>query len=107
LLLLFLLLLAGCASASGQKVTLRTENFKFSQSELRTKVGQPVTLTLINKDGFAHAFDVDELNVHVPMPASQTQTVTFTPEQPGDYRFYCGSPGHPDAGMIGTLIVDP
>ncbi len=106
-LILTILILAGCTSDPGQKVTLRTENFKFNQSELRVKSGQPVALTLVNKDGFAHAFDVDAFDIHIPMPASQTQTLTFTPDQPGAYQFYCGALGHPEAGMVGTLIVEP
>ncbi len=52
MLILFLLILAGCSSNSDQKVTLRTENFKFNQSELRVKSGHPVAFTLINKDGY-------------------------------------------------------
>ncbi len=107
MLILFILILAGCSSNSGQKVTLRTENFKFNQSEVRVKSGQPVAFSLINKDGFAHAFDVDAFDIHVPMPASQTQTLTFTPDRPGTYQFYCGAPGHPEAGMVGTVIVEP
>lgn len=31
----------------------------------------------------------------------------FTPTEPGRYRFYCGSPGHEAAGMVGLLVVEP
>ena len=84
-LLLLAILLAACASAKPTAVTLR----------------------LVNKDGYAHAFDLDEFDIHLPFAANEILEVAFTPDQPGSYPFYCGSPGHEAAGMVGTLIVTP
>ena len=36
----------------------------------------------------------------------QTQTIRFTIDAPGTYRITCTVPGHADAGMTGTLVVD-
>ena len=34
-------------------------------------------------------------------------TVTFTaPAKPGQHRIYCDQPGHEQAGMVGTLVVE-
>jgi plastocyanin len=110
-LLLFVLLpaflLVACGGTSTKKATITLENMAFSQSEVQLKVGQPVTLNLVNKDGYAHAFDTDEFDVHVPLLAEETVTVTFTPKTAGNFAFYCSSVGHKNAGMIGTLIVTP
>mgnify|MGYP001366038567 CR=1 FL=1 len=106
-----LVALLAILSASGvlrpSTITLKTSGLQFSETELRVRAGQPVNLELFNVDGYAHAFDIDEFNIHIPIPASETIPLTFTPTKPGGYEFYCGAYGHKDAGMVGTLIVEP
>ncbi|MCO5188248.1 MAG: cupredoxin domain-containing protein [Anaerolineae bacterium] len=99
-----ILFLAGC---SGKPGTLRivSSDMRFMPDTATLQVGQPVTIELVNEDGFAHSFDLDAFNIHVPLPANTTATVTFTPEQAQQYEFYCSSIGHKKAGMIGTLEV--
>lgn len=104
--LLLALLPAACAGAQTNTVTLKLETMRFDQSEVQVKAGQPVTLRIINKDGYTHAFDIDEFDIHTPLAANETLEITFTPDKPGRYTFYCGSPGHQAAGMVGTLIVE-
>lgn len=101
-----LALLAACAADDG-RITIETDGMRFVQSEVRVKAGQPVTLRVINRDGYAHAFDIDAFDIHALLPAEATFDVTFTPTGPGRYRFYCGSPGHETAGMFGVLVVEP
>lgn len=91
--------------------TIKTEGFAFDQRIIRVKAGETVALQLSNEDTTAHSFDVDELDVHAPMPSEQPGLALFRPAEPGTYTFYCSIPGHanPEArtGMIGTLIVEP
>lgn len=98
------LALAACAPAVP---TLVVDDMRFDRSEVVVKAGAPVTLRVVNHDGFAHAFDIDAFDVHVPLPAGAAEDVVFTPAVPGRYRFYCGSPGHEAAGMVGELVVEP
>jgi len=98
--------LLGETAVFGQQ-TVATKDFKFSQPELRVRVGETVTLRLDNEDMLPHSFDVDELDVHAAMPAKDQAVVTFTPTTPGTYTFYCAVPRHREAGMVGTLIVEP
>jgi uncharacterized cupredoxin-like copper-binding protein len=86
---------------------LGTPGLHFDQPELHVKAGELVALRLENPHGAPHSFDVDELNVHVPMPAGKDALALFRPAEPGTYTFYCGVPGHREAGMVGTLIVEP
>jgi uncharacterized cupredoxin-like copper-binding protein len=94
-------------SAHPGTITLKTSGLQFSETELRAQAGQPVNLELFNTDGYAHAFDIDEFNIHVQLPGGETIPLTFTPAQPGTYQFYCGAYGHKGAGMVGTLVVEP
>jgi plastocyanin len=93
--------------ALAQLPALATMNNRFDQAELRAKVGETVSLRLENSDGGPHSFDIDELNVHAPMPAGKPALALFTPTTLGTYTFYCGVPGHTEAGMVGTLVVEP
>ena len=79
----------------------------FDQAELRARVGETVALRLENTDTQVHYFDIDTLDVHVPMPTGTPALALFTPTAPGTYTFYCRIPGHTEAGMKGTLIVAP
>ena len=60
------------------------------------------TASEINRDGYTHAFDI-----HRTLAARETLEITFTPEEAWRYEFYCGSPGHQAAGMVGVLAVEP
>ncbi len=88
--------------------TVATKNFEFEQKELRVKAGETVALKLTNADGEAHYLDIDELNVHAPIPAGKEALAVFKPTQPGTYTFYCHPHVSPDKkeGMVGKLIVE-
>lgn len=45
--------------------------------------------------------------VHVAAAPGTIGTVTFTPSTPGTYEYYCTVEGHKEAGMAGTLVVEP
>ena len=45
--------------------------------------------------------------VHVAAAPGATGTVDFTPSEAGTYEFYCTIEGHKEAGMVGTLVVEP
>ena len=80
----------------------------FDQQEIRAKVGETIALRLDNRDGEAHSFDIDELNIHAPMPAGQSGLALFKPTKPGTYTFYCTPHYNKETGegMRGTLIVE-
>jgi uncharacterized cupredoxin-like copper-binding protein len=95
------------AEALAQLPALVSSRNRFSQSELRARVGEIVALRLENSDTAGHDFDIDELDIHVPMPSGKPVLALFTPTAPGSYTFYCHIPGHREAGMVGTLVVEP
>ena len=88
-------------------IHLTAQDMRFGQDEIRLTVGQTVTFTLENKDLYAHSFDADDFAVHTAMPANSQVTASFTATRPGIFDFYCGVPGHTQAGMVGKIIVTP
>ena len=107
LLLILACLPTACGHTAPNETTIKMEAMRFLQDEISVTAGQPVTLRLVNQDGYAHAFDIDEFDIHTPLAANETMDVVFVPDKPGRYTFYCGSPGHQAAGMVGALIVEP
>jgi uncharacterized cupredoxin-like copper-binding protein len=108
------LFLVACSSSASPTASALTVNlnaldtFRYDPAAITAKVGQPVHVVLANKGVLEHSFVVDQFNVkleHVQGGASND--VTFTPTQPGTYVFYCDTPGHKEAGMVGTLVVNP
>lgn len=95
------------APPQANTLTYTSKEMRFGQTELRLQAGQEITLNLENYDLYAHSFDVEELNLHVEIPANGQVTATFTAPEPGTYEIYCGVPGHKEAGMIATLVVEP
>ncbi|MBK8904764.1 MAG: cupredoxin domain-containing protein [Anaerolineaceae bacterium] len=96
----------GETAVSPHTIAYTTQNMQFGQDTVRLKAGEPVTFQLDNKDMYAHSFDVDELDWHVPMPANDAVVVDFTAVAPGTYTIYCAVPGHREAGMVATLVVE-
>lgn len=90
-----------------QLPALDAPGMHFDQTELRVSPGELVALRLTNTHGVSHSFDIDTLGVHVAMPGGKDALALFTaPDAPGTYEFYCGVPGHREAGMVGTLVVE-
>jgi plastocyanin len=92
----------------GQLPALSAKNFQFGQAEIRVKAGETVALRLENGDPEGHFFDVDELDVHAPIPAGKQGLALFKPSKPGTYTFYCTPHYNKETGegMKGTLIVE-
>jgi uncharacterized cupredoxin-like copper-binding protein len=44
--------------------------------------------------------------LHVAAEPGASNHLSFTPTKPGNYQFYCTVPGHKEAGMVGTLVVN-
>ena len=87
----------------------------FDKTEIHVKVGESVTIRLTSLDnshhtdgGGKHQLAVDELGLNVIVQPESSDYVTFTPDKPGEYTFYCDicCGGRANPTMTGTLIVE-
>lgn len=94
------------AGAAAQKVTLIGTEFAYTPNRITVKAGQPVQVVLENKGVIEHDFVIDKFKVKIgTVQPGKTGTATFTPKAKGTFEFYCSIPGHKEAGMKGTLVV--
>jgi nitrite reductase (NO-forming) len=106
--------LAGSASTSGTEIgdgptvsgILTADKNAFVESNLVVRDGDVLGLFVINKDGIGHSFDIDSLDIHVQLPPHSTTAVAIKPTGSGTLEFFCGVPGHREAGMVGSITVD-
>lgn len=106
------LVLAACgggSSSSGQplSVTIHAKDIQFDTTSITAKVGQQVNVTYINDGALDHSFVIDGLVAEQTVAPGKTITFSFAPTAAGTLVFYCGIPGHKDAGMHGQLTVTP
>ena len=77
----------------------------FEPQEVTIPANTDVTFDLPNDGVTMHNFSIDQLGISVDIqPGATEQTVINAP--PGTYEYYCNVPGHKEAGMVGTLIVE-
>lgn len=74
---------------------------------LRVQVGDKVEIPLENSIGSRHDLVILGLDVQSDMlnRRGETTSITFVPDEIGEFTYYCSVPGHREAGMEGTIIV--
>lgn len=105
------------AAADAQKITMTLDDYRFKPDVVRVVAGRPVALELVNRDWFIpHNLTLEsapaQLHLDVDLSPLTSTTVTFTPQVPGTYGFYCDEQflwlkSHRARGMVGELIVQP
>ena len=87
--------------------SMRTRS-RFSPPDVRIRAGQTVVVQFRNDDPVFHDWEVEGVaNVDAGARPGQTQTVRFRITEPGTYHVRCTVAGHAEAGMVGTLVVEP
>ncbi len=80
----------------------------YTTTEASSKAGN-VTLEFDNPQAVPHDVAIEESSgktVGQTDLITESSTSTTVDLKPGDYTFYCSVPGHREAGMEGTLIVE-
>jgi plastocyanin len=100
---------------AGNVIDIKADMAGFDQKEVHVKVGESVTIRLTSLDnsyhtdgGGKHQLAVDELGLNVIVQPESSDYVTFTPDKPGTFVFYCDicCGGRANPTMNGTLIVE-
>lgn len=113
-------------------VTLTATDIAYDVNAIEVAAGQSLRLTLQNDGVLEHDFSImkmplngevrgdemevdmeghdmsnmsEEPDVHVAAMAGGSNTISFTPAEPGTYQYQCTVAGHKEAGMVGTLTV--
>ena len=100
------------ASGSGSGGTVKIEadpngDLAFTETKIEAPAGQ-ATIELDNPSTTGHNVEIEDSSGE---DVAETDTITdgttstTADLQPGTYTFYCGVPGHREAGMEGTLTV--
>jgi len=102
---------SGPASApipGASEVRVEAFNFGFSSSEVHLPKNADVNLTFSvpAANGVVHDFTVPALGIHVVANPGETRTVGLRGLPAGRYDAYCSVPGHAEAGMRATVVVN-
>ena len=97
----------GGAMMAGEKTfTMTGKKMAFSETEMRVKKGDKVTVNFESTDGL-HDWVVDEFGARTQQVQPGTKTsVTFTADKVGTFEYYCAVGKHRAMGMVGKLIVE-
>ena len=97
---------APAAIDGARQVTVVAGDLRFSPSTLTLTAGEAVNVVIRNSDELVHDFTVPALGVHVTVRPGQEVTIGLRPTTAGTYPFVCTVPGHAQAGMGGTIVVE-
>ena len=91
--------------SDGTYVIVGTE-FAFTPAELTIPVGEEAVIVFKNLGTVDHNLESEGLGMSTgTIRIGGKRTVTFTPLSTGEFELVCSIPGHPEAGMIGNILV--
>ena len=117
------------AAPKDQLYLVRMTNFAFTPDVLEVNAGEVLEIAIQNVERVLHDFTIDEIDadvhisylggtgqhahaepdkeadVHFALTEPGSGVVHIKVQEPGEYVIYCSVPGHREAGMEGTLIV--
>lgn len=100
----------GAAAPAGEatvvEIPAAEQGLAFAETEVRAPAGT-ITLRMPNPAAIEHNIAIDEPEQVLGEIVGQGGVSEVTADfEPGTYEYYCSVPGHRQAGMVGTLIVE-
>jgi uncharacterized cupredoxin-like copper-binding protein len=94
------------AASAGGEVVIDSGDIYFRPAEFTIQADTDVTITIDNSQAaLPHNFTIEGTDYSVDYDPGATVDVTVNLPA-GTYTFYCNIPGHREAGMEGTLVVE-
>ncbi|MEK9207640.1 MAG: cupredoxin domain-containing protein [Patescibacteria group bacterium] len=95
------------SAMSENEITVEAGEFQFTPSEITVKKGEKVKITFKNAGKFPHNFTIADLSIATKrINPGQEDTVEFTANKTGEFKFFCSVGNHQEQGMVGTLTVE-
>ena len=93
-------------SVDDAEIVVTAVDLAFDVAEITIAADTDVTVALMNEGLLPHDFAIEDTDLASPLayPDDMVGLVINLPA--GEYVFYCTVPGHREAGMVGTLIVE-
>lgn len=89
-----------------REFTVSGTEFSFNPQTVTVKSGEKVRLTFRNIGSAPHDWTIEGLGLKTKVIGGGAQdTLEFTAPARSVYNVYCSVPGHREAGMVGSLIV--
>ncbi len=100
----------GLAAPAPARIEVKAREFLFDPKDLSARPVE-VTFAVKNEGSIEHNFVIEDANrrtvAQIPViEVGKTEELKVT-LRPGSYTIACNLPGHKDAGMVGTLRVQP
>ncbi|HXG41795.1 MAG TPA: cupredoxin domain-containing protein [Dehalococcoidia bacterium] len=112
--LLVTALAMACGSPSGREIQVVAAerpdgSMYYEPAQITVRPGERVVFVITNRGSQDHEFESDEAGIEeVVVPPGRTRRVGWrAPSQPGSFPAYCDLPGHREAGMELTVVVQP
>ncbi len=93
-------------SVDAAEIVVVAGDIWFQPNKLRISAGETVNLTLDNQGAAFHDLTIGDLDFVLAANGGEGSSGALTVDVPGTYEFFCSVPGHAQAGMTGTLIVE-
>lgn len=88
-----------------QRIEVSAAELEFDPDEITVTAGEDFAIVLTSHD-LLHDFNIEGVDGHVAADTGDTVAGGFRVDEPGRYTYYCAVPGHREAGMEGTLVVE-
>lgn len=94
-------------AAASRTQTVTISSAGFLPNRLAIREGELVSLMIVNTDTRPHNLAIRELNLaSTELKPTQSTMLQFPANKKGQFSFVSDSPGYPETGYQGTLIIE-
>lgn len=93
--------------AAQRSQTITISSAGFLPNRISVREGEIVSLMVVNTDTRPHNLSIRELNVSsTELKPTQSTTLQFSAAKKGQFSFVSDSPGYPETGYLGLLVIE-